>query len=100
MTTMSQLSAHLQLVQWYEDLRAQATGQQIPAATPRGLSLLLNRGLPAWIAACSLVTPDPAPASAVSSASATPARPLAAKSAELVGVLTEMVQSGLRRCSL
>lgn len=99
MTTMGQLSAHPQLVQWYEDLRAQATGQ-IPAATPRGLSLLLNQGLPAWIAACSLVAPDPTPASAVSSASATPARPLAVKSAELVGVLTEMVQSGLRRCSL
>lgn len=99
MTTMSQLSAHSQVVQWYEDLRAQATGQ-IPAATPRGLSLLLHRGLPAWIAACSLVMPDPAPTSAVSFASATPARALAAKSAELVGVLTEMVQSGLRRCSL
>lgn len=99
MTAMSQLSAHPRLIQWYEDLRAQATGQ-IPAATPRGLSLLLNHGLPAWIAACSLVTPDPAPASAVSSASVTSARPLAAKSAELVGVLIEMVQSGLRRCSL
>jgi len=99
MTTMSQLSAHPRLVQWYEDLRAQATGQ-IPAATPRGLSLLLNRGLPAWISACSLVAPDPVPTNPVSSASATPVRPLAAKSAELVGVLTEMVQSGLRRCSL
>lgn len=36
----------------------------------------------------------------LSSASVTSARPLATRSAELVGVLTEMVQSGLRRCSL
>jgi hypothetical protein len=99
MTTVREPLAHTQLVQWYEGLRAQATGQ-VPATTPRGLSLLLHSGLPAWMAACPPVTPDPTPARAVSSASATPVRPLTHMSAELVGVLTEMALGGLRRCRL
>lgn len=91
-------TTHPQLVQWYEDLRAQATGR-IPAATPRGLSLLLNSGLPAWMAVCPPATPEPAPPKAVSSPSAILSRPPADLSAELVGVLTEMALAGLRRYS-
>jgi len=99
MTTVREPTAHLQLARWYEDLRAQATGQ-VPASTPRGLTLFLHSGLPAWMVACPPVTPDPAPARAVSSASATPARALAGMSPELVGVLTEMALGSLRRCRL
>jgi len=94
MTTKSEATEHPQLVQWYEDLRAQATGQ-IPAATPRGLFLFLNSGLPTWMAACPPAALEPAPARAVFGI---PARPLADMTAELVGVLTEMALGGLRRC--
>lgn len=85
-----------ELVQWYEDLRGQATGQ-IPAATPRGLSLLLNSGLPAWIAACPSVMPVPEPPTAPA-VREVPAHSLAGLSAELVSILTEMALGGLRRC--
>ncbi len=95
MTTVREPTATPQLVQWYEDLRAQATGQ-VPTATPRGLSLFLNSGLPVWMASCPPVMPDPA--RPVSAASVAPAHLLADLSAELVGVLTEMALGGLRRC--
>ena len=95
MTVVSEATKCPQLVQWYEELRAQATGQ-IPAATPRGLFLFLNSGLPAWMAACPPTALEPAPARAVSGI---PARPLDDMAAELVSVLTEMALGGLRRCS-
>lgn len=98
MTTVSEPTMRLQLVQWYEDLRAQATGQ-IPAATPRGLALLLRWGLPAWMAACPPVTSGPAPARTASSPTGTSAPSLAGLSAELVGVLTGMALGSLTRCS-
>lgn len=87
----------LRLLQWYEDLRAQATGQ-IPPATPRGLALLLRSGLPAWMAACPPVTCDPAPAKTASSLSDASAPSLLGLSAEMVGVLTNMALGSLRRC--
>lgn len=87
----------LHLVQWYEDLRAQACGQ-IPPATPRGLFLFLHSGLPAWMADCASVAVAHPPVRATSSA--TPARRLAGMSSELVGVITEMALAGLRRCRL
>jgi hypothetical protein len=96
---MKEPTAHPHLVQWYEDLRAQATGQ-VPAATPRGLALLLHSGLPAWMAACPLVAAEPTPVSAASFASATPARHLAGMGPELVAIITEMALGGLRRCRL
>jgi hypothetical protein len=48
------------LARGYESLRAQATGQ-LPSATPRGLSLLLASGVPAWMKAWAPLAP-PAPA--------------------------------------
>ena len=85
---------HAELVQWYEDLRAQAT-DQIPATTPRGLALLLGSGLSAWMAACPPLIPVPA---SVTVANDVPVRSLAGLSVELVSVLTEMTLGGLRRC--
>lgn len=87
----------LQLVQWYEDLRAQATGQ-IPPATPRGLALLLRSGLPAWMAACPPVTFNPTLTKTTSSVSVTLSPSLDGLNAELVGVLTNMALGSLRRC--
>lgn len=87
----------LRLLQWYEDLRAQATGQ-IPPATPRGLALLLRSGLPAWMAACPPVTCDPAPAKVTSSLFGASPPSLAGLSADLVTVLTDMALGSLRRC--
>lgn len=81
------------MLQCYESLRAQATGQ-IPTTTPRGLDLLLNSGMPAWVAACAPVMPV-----AASAARSTPrSRSLAGQSADLVRLLTEMALGGLRRC--
>lgn len=98
MTIASSSTEHPQLVQWYEDLRAQATGQ-VPPATPRGLNVLLNSGLSSWIEVCPLATPHPAPAVTVDSTSTAPVRPPADTSAELVAILTEMALGGLRRFS-
>lgn len=45
----------------YEALRAQATGD-LPAVTPRGLTLFLAAGSPAWMKAWAPLTPaTPAP---------------------------------------
>jgi hypothetical protein len=87
----------LQLVQWYEDLRAQATGQ-IPPATPRGLALFLRSGLPAWMAACPPVTCDPTPARTTSPISGVLSPSLVGLNTELVGVLINMALGSLRRC--
>lgn len=96
---VKQSTMRLHLVQWYEDLRAQATGQ-IPPATPRGLAILLRSGMPAWMAACPLVKSEPAAAKIPSTISGTPAPSLAGLSTDLVGVLTNMALSSLKRCYL
>jgi hypothetical protein len=88
-------AATAELVQSYESLRAQATGQ-IPTSTPRGLALLLSSGMPAWMAACAPVMPAATP---VASSSA-PTRPLVGLGADLVRLLTEMALGGLRRCEV
>ena len=66
----------------YEALRAAATGQG-PCDTPRGLTLLLSQGLPAWMRAWSPL-PPPSPVVPVDQ------RPVAGVGAEVVRVLTEM----------
>ena len=43
----------------YEALRAQATGE-MPPATPRGLTLFLSAGTPAWMKAWRPLAPTPA----------------------------------------
>jgi len=45
------------LCEHYEELRAQATGEYHSVATPRGLALLLHRGMVAWMLAWSECTP-------------------------------------------
>ncbi len=87
--------ANPELVQSYESLRAQATGQ-IPTSTPRGLALLLSSGMPAWMAACA---PVMSPATPAASSSA-PTSPLVGLGADLVRLLTEMALGGLRRCEV
>ena len=87
------------LVQWYEDLRAQACGQN-PPTTPRGLFLFLRSGLLAWMRTCAPVATDTTPGKATSFATATPTHRLAGMSSELVGVITEMALGGLKRCRL
>lgn len=67
----------------YEALRAAVTGQAV-CDTPRGLTLLLSQGLPAWMGASA---PVAAPAPVVPGTE----RPVAAGvGAEVVRVLTEM----------
>jgi len=67
----------------YEAVRAAATGQA-PCDTPRGLTLLLSQGLPAWMRAW---TPLPAPQVSVP---ADPRPVTTGAGAEVVRVLTEM----------
>lgn len=78
------------LLAGYEALRAQALGA-VPAATPRGLSVLTRAGLAAWMRAL-------AP---IARTSTTPRRVAAREStdfgAELVSLLTEMALSSQRR---
>ena len=45
------------LCEQYEALRAQATGECPGIATPRGLALLLRRGMPGWMSAWSECVP-------------------------------------------
>lgn len=45
------------LCEQYEALRAQATGECPGIAAPRGLALLLRRGLPGWMSAWSDCVP-------------------------------------------
>jgi hypothetical protein len=71
----------------YEALRAAATGQAV-CDTPRGLMLMLNQGLPAWMRAWA---PLP-PAAPIVSAGQRPVT--AGVSAEVVRVLTEMALGG------
>jgi hypothetical protein len=66
----------------YEALRAQAVGEQ-PFDSPRGLTLVLTRGLPAWMWAQSLAAPS-LPARMPAS------RPASAGRVEVVRLLTEM----------
>ncbi|MCU4183826.1 hypothetical protein K6U06_05595 [Acidiferrimicrobium sp. IK] len=67
----------------YEALRAAVTGQ-VACDTPRGLTLMLSQGLPAWMRAWS-------PLPATSPVVAASQRPVAAGvGAEVVRVLTEM----------
>jgi hypothetical protein len=98
MTTVREPLAHPQMTQWYEDLRAQATGQT-PTATPRGLALFLNWGLPAWMAAAPPLTSRPEPVTRASVDPGTSGPVLDGLSVDLVGVLTEMALGSLRRCS-
>lgn len=67
----------------YEAVRAQATGTTMPV-TPRGLALIIDSGLPAWIRAWS-----PLAHTQVTLVSA-PAIRSAPQSAELVSVIAEM----------
>lgn len=70
----------------YEALRTQAMGGR-PAESPRGLALVLTRGLPAWVRAWG--APPPVPPAAVPAAD----RQVATDGigVEIVRVLTEMV---------
>lgn len=84
-------ASSIELAAGYEALRAQAMGE-MPAASPRGLAVLMGGGIPAWM--CAL-----APASR----SITPVRPGSAPEpsgfgTELVSLLTEMVLSSRKRC--
>jgi hypothetical protein len=96
---MDALAPAAQLMEGYEALRAQATGHLAPV-TPRGLTLLLTYGLPAWMAAWAA---PPSPVPAVAPPVAPPptggrAPALAGLgAAELVGVMSEMVLGGRGR---
>jgi hypothetical protein len=76
----------------YEALRAQATGE-LPAVTPRGLTLFLTAGFPAWMQAWAPLTPP------------APTKPLprddrevrASLGGEVVRLLTEMALGCRRR---
>ncbi|HET9061107.1 MAG TPA: hypothetical protein VFN61_14405 [Acidimicrobiales bacterium] len=67
----------------YEALRAVATGQG-PCGTPRGLTLLLSQGLPAWVRSWAPLAP-PCPVVPVAQRAGT-----TGAGAEVVRVLTEM----------
>jgi len=56
------MSAHLSvdLSAGYEALRAQAVGD-LPAESPRGLAIVVNQGLPAWIRAWAVPPPASPP---------------------------------------
>jgi hypothetical protein len=68
----------------YEALRAQATGE-IPAITPRGLSLFLGSGLPTWMKTWAAIAP---PKHHIPVRTEAPIS--AAPTGDLIRVLTEM----------
>ncbi len=78
------------LLAGYEALRAQATGA-VPAATPRGLSVLARAGLTAWMHA---LAPT---ARAGEPVRHTATRESTGFGAELVSLLTEMALSSQGR---
>ncbi len=81
------------LARAYEAVRAQAIGQPTEAG-PRGLVLILDKGVAAWIAAwSSVVRPDVATAAPAPATSAFDPR-----SADLARMLTEMALASCRRC--
>jgi hypothetical protein len=99
---MKQYAPDPELVQMYEVLRAQATGQ-MTLATPRGLALLLSSGLPAWMAACPPSTSANQPRSTASNnldsgENLSKAGTGTGLGAELACVLTEMVLGHVQRC--
>lgn len=75
----------------YEALRARALGE-IPAATPRGLAVLMRDGLPAWMRALAPTDRSTLPARPA------PSRELTGPGIELVSLLTEMVLASGKRC--
>jgi hypothetical protein len=77
------------LLAGYEALRAQALGA-VPAATPRGLSVLTRAGLAAWMRAL-------APIVRTSATAAGRGRESTGFGTELVSLLTEMALSSQRR---
>jgi hypothetical protein len=78
----------------YEALRAQAVGE-VPRITPRGLTLFLRSGLPAWMRAFPPSAPLLASAPAIMHVGA---HGMAGVGAELVHVLAQMALSQQRRC--
>lgn len=74
----------------YEALRAAATGQGL-CDTPRGLTLMLSQGLPAWMRAWVPLS-APSPVVAVDRGAVT-----TGVGAEMVRVLTEMALGGRPR---
>lgn len=83
---MKKLFSPADLLQAYEGLRAHALGR-LPAGTPRGLALLLDGGMPAWMSAWARLAPCPIPPAPVGASNRPP---LDALGGELVRVLTEM----------
>lgn len=79
------------LARAYEAVRAQAIGQPTEAS-PRGLALILDAGLAAWIGAWSSV----APAGVAKVAPAPVTSAFAPESAELARMLTEMALAARR----
>jgi hypothetical protein len=77
-----------ELTSGYEALRAAATGSR-PCDTPRGLSLVMAEGVPAWMRAWRPLPPPSWPVGAAGP------RPVAAGlGAEVVRVITEMALGG------
>ena len=91
---MSAPAAAGELERAYEAVRAQAIGAA-PHHAPRGLAVLLDRGLAAWIAVYPSSATRASPATASAPAAMTLGAP--APNSELVRVLTEMALAGGRR---
>ncbi len=91
---MTIIAPAAELEESYEALRAQALGE-IPSTTPRGLALLLRRGMAAWMRAGQ---PRPRLTPAMAAGHAQADRGVAGVSGELVRLLAAMVLSRQRRC--
>jgi hypothetical protein len=85
------------VIQEYEALRCQATGNGALTRTPRGLALLLRSGVAAWLTAWRRLVSPPTKVEPVAYA---PGTPLATGvSRELATVLTEMALCAHRRAA-
>jgi hypothetical protein len=80
----------------YESLRAQATGQAMNGAAPRGMALFMRSGLAAWVVGWMHLVAASAPAPRAPRSEQ--AAPMTELSTLLVMVLTEMALAGQRRC--
>lgn len=92
---MTIVASSEQLAQGYEALRAQSLGQ-LPDHTPRGMALLRNGGVVAWMCAC---PPLPNLMTAIVVRPPDADHAPAAVSRELVHLLTEMALGSQRRWS-
>ena len=90
-------AAPMRLIAQYEELRAQAVAGSAAVATPLGLAVFLRRGLAAWLAICTQLTPPAARTNRPVEASGPPAVLPTGLQAQAVRVLASMALAACQK---